>query len=156
MKKVVCVWIGKTESEKILHDKYLKFGNKVSKFGIDASIEWYDEDFMESWWYEKLDTDTLIRDKETILDPEYFYDDMIEKLKNEDLSAYNTIHFLFGSERDNLFLFNFNNQPKNTENLKFVFRKEFSDTPEEFLQSKDSPNLWQSLKNLVFPSRKGI
>ena len=132
-KKIICVWIGTFESEDKLYKNYLKFDYKnedesESEFGKDAELEYYDEDFMESWWFSKLELTKLNEYKDDLLDSEYFFDELIAELKNRDLTTRNSISFLFGENGEhstNEMLFEYNGMKMNNKPIEFVFRKEY-------------------------------
>lgn len=133
--KIVCVWIGKFNSEEVLYQDYLSFPSdddvddnkevQLSKFAKDAGLGWYDEDFIESWWFDKLEINKLKEYRTALLDFEYFFDDLIEVLKTSDISSYNTITFLFGKKGANEMLFNFENRSKENVPIKFVLKKQY-------------------------------
>ncbi|WP_298121106.1 immunity 22 family protein [Flavobacterium sp.] len=130
-KKIVCVWIGKNASEKEFYQEYLQFdyeNDEVSNFGKEAALDYYDEDFIESWWFKKLEVAKLIEYKEELLDSEFFFDDLLRELEHKNLEDKNFITFLFGEISNNSaneFLFNYKvlSSPSNT--LEFVFKKEY-------------------------------
>lgn len=132
-KKVICVWIGTFESEDKLYEDYLNIDyenddNSESKFAKDAGIGDYDEDFMESWWFDNLELNKLIEYKEDLLDAEYFFDELIAELRNRDLTKRNTISFLFGEKGTyptNEMLFEYNGAKVSNKPIEFVFRKEY-------------------------------
>lgn len=98
-KKIICVWIGTFESQDKLYESYLNFDYEneyESEFAKDAGLEYYDEDFMESWWFDKLGLNKLTEYKEVLLESEYFFDELIAELKTKDLTNRNFISFLFG------------------------------------------------------------
>ena len=105
-KKIICVWIGTFESEDKLYKNYLNFDynnddEPESDFAKDSGLKYYDEDFIESWWFSKLELNKLIEYKDDLLDSEYFFDELIEELKSRDLSTRNSISFLFGEDGKN-------------------------------------------------------
>ena len=132
-KKIICAWIGTFESEDKLYENYSNFDYEnedepESEFGKDAELEHYDEDFMESWWFNKLELNKLTEYKEDLLDSEYFFDELIAELKNRDLTNRNSISFLFGENGEhstNEMLFEYNGMKKNNKPIEFVFRKEY-------------------------------
>jgi hypothetical protein len=132
-KKIICIWIGTFESEDKLYKSYLKFDyenddNPKSQFAKDAELEYYDEDFMESWWFNNLELKKLIEYKEDLLDSEYFFDELITELKNRDLTNRNSISFLFGDNGEystNEMLFKYNGMKMNDKPIEFVFKKEY-------------------------------
>lgn len=132
-KKVICVWIGSFTTEKEFYHNYLRFdyeneNNPISKFGKDIELEFYDEDYLESWWFEKLEINNLIENKEDILDAEYFFDDLITELKKRNLSYKNFISFLFGekgSNPTNEILFQYEGIKSQEKPVEFVFKKEY-------------------------------
>ena len=132
-KKIICIWIGTFESENKLYKNYLSFDyenedESESEFGKDSELEYYDEDFMESWWFKKLTLDNLVEHKNDLLDSEYFFDELIAELKNRDLTNRNSISFLFGENGEhsiNEMLFEYNGMKMNNKRIEFVFRKEY-------------------------------
>ncbi|WP_299387589.1 immunity 22 family protein [uncultured Lacinutrix sp.] len=132
-KKVICVWIGTFKSENELYQNYLNFDyenedDPKSKFGKDAELEYYDEDFMESWWLEDISLNNLIEHKDNILDSEYFFEELIAELKHWNLTNKNSITFLFGEDGEhatNDMLFDYNGMKSKDKPIAFVFRKEY-------------------------------
>ena len=132
-KKVICVWTGSFDSEEQFYNDYLcvNYDNEdapTSLFGKDTKIDYYDEDFIESWWFKQLDLDVLNEYKNDLLDAEYFFDDLIEQLKTLDLTKWNTITFLFGeigTYPTNEFLFNYESPSTKDVPIDFVFKKEY-------------------------------
>ncbi|WP_405576889.1 immunity 22 family protein [Winogradskyella sp. Asnod2-B02-A] len=133
IKKIICVWIGTFKSEDNLYKNYLNVDytnddEPESEFGKDAELEYYDEDFMESWWFNQLDLNNITEYKDDLLDSEYFFDDLIKELKNRDLTNRNSISFLFGEKGahpTNEILFKYNGMESNEKPIEFVFRKEY-------------------------------
>ncbi|WP_299123415.1 immunity 22 family protein [uncultured Tenacibaculum sp.] len=133
-KKIIYAWIGTFKSEKKLYEKYLNidYSNDdlpQSKFGKDVGLEYYDDDFMESWWFKKLNLNELKEYKEDLLDSEHFFDELIIELSKRNLDKRNTILFLFGENGENPInevLFNHNNHSVNNKRIEFIFRKEYS------------------------------
>lgn len=132
-KKIICVWIGTFESEDELYKNYLNFDyeNDVepeSDFAKDSGLKYYDEDFIESWWFSELELNKLIEYKNDLLDSEYFFDELIEELKSRDLSTRNSISFLFGEDGKNStneMLFDYKGMKTNNKPIEFVFKKEY-------------------------------
>ncbi len=132
-KKIVCVWIGTAATEEALYHDYLNFdyddeGEAQSPFGNDAELEFYEEDFMESWWFEKLSLDNIIEYKDNLLDAKYFFDDLLAQIKTIDLNNRNFISFLFGETGNNAaneILFDYKGIEAKSQTLAFVFRKEY-------------------------------
>ena len=132
-KKIICVWIGTFKSEDELFKNYLNFDytnddEPESEFAKDSGLEYYDEDFMESWWFSKLELNELTEYKDNLLDSEYFFDELIAELKNRDLTKRNSISFLFGEKGaypTNEILFEYNGMELNNKPIEFVFRKEY-------------------------------
>ncbi|REG89167.1 immunity 22 family protein [Winogradskyella sediminis] len=132
-KKIICVWIGTFESEDELYKNYLNFDyenddNPESEFAKDSELEYYDEDFMESWWFSKLELNKLTEYKDDLLDSEYFFDELIAELKNRDLTTRNSISFLFGENGENATnetLFEYNGMEMKDKPIEFVFKKEY-------------------------------
>ncbi len=135
--KVVCAWIGTFESEKDFYANYLSFKSAdeeednldLSEFAIDANIGWYDEDFIESWWFEKLEINKLQEYRTALLDSEYFFDDLIAELKTCDISNYNIITFLFGKKGVNEMLFHYKNPFRKNVPIKFILKKQYEKQP---------------------------
>ena len=132
-KKIICVWIGTFKSEELLYKDYLTFDYEnedepISKFGTDSRLKYYDEDFMESWWFKKLDLNNLNEYKDDLLDSEYFFSDLLTELKNKDLSDRNSITFLFGEDginTTNKMLFEYSGMDSRNKPIEFIFRKEY-------------------------------
>tara|TARA_R110001592_G_scaffold183902_2_gene427627 strand:- start:9 stop:422 length:414 start_codon:yes stop_codon:yes gene_type:complete len=132
-KKIICVWIGTFKSEDKLYKSYLNFDytnddEPESEFAKDSGLEYYDEDFMESWWFSKLELNELTEYKDDLLDSEYFFDELIAELKNRDLTNRNSISFLFGEKGaypTNEILFEYNGMESNNKPIEFVYRKEY-------------------------------
>ncbi|MEO1033257.1 MAG: immunity 22 family protein [Bacteroidota bacterium] len=132
-KKVICFWIGTFESENKLYQNYLNFdyeneNEPESEFGKDAGVEYYDEDFMESWWFDELNLNKLNDYKDDLLDSEYFFNELIAELKNRDLTNRNFISFMFGENGEystNEMLFEYNGMNINNKPIAFVFKKEY-------------------------------
>lgn len=132
-KKIICVWIGTFESENVLRQDYLSFDyenedDPESEFGKDAGLGYYDEDFLESWWLNNMDLNSLLEHKDKLLDSEYFFDELITELGNRDLSKRNTISFLFGENGENSvneMLFKYNGIESKNKPIEFVFKKEY-------------------------------
>ncbi len=129
-KKVICAWIGTFESEEELRDNYVKVhysdDDEVSEFGKDTGLS-FDEDFIESWWFEKLSLEDFIENKDCLLDYEYFFDELVEELKSRDLTNRNSITFLFGEEGSSIneMLFEYDGMQTNGKQIEFVFKKEY-------------------------------
>lgn len=101
--KVVCVWIGKFPSKEEFYHSFLAMKYETeddiySEFGKTVGLNWYDEDFIECWWFEKLDFDTLEKYRKGILHHEYFYDDLLQLLYSIEIENFNSITFLFGEK----------------------------------------------------------
>ena len=132
-KKIICVWIGTFQSEDNFYNDYLNFNYEnddyaESGFSKDAELDYYDEDFMESWWFDSLEIKELIKHKECLLDSEYFFDDLITELKKSKLKDRNTISFLFGQSGHNSTneeLFEYNGIVKFDKPIEFIFKKEY-------------------------------
>jgi hypothetical protein len=132
-KKIICVWIGTFESEDKLYENYLNFdyeneSEPGSEFGKDTGLEYYDEDFMESWWFDKLELNKLTEYKDVLLESEYFFDELIVKLKTNDLTNRNFISFLFGENGEhstNEMLFDYSGMSKNNKPIEFILKKEY-------------------------------
>ena len=132
-KKIICVWIGTFVSEKKLYQNYLNFDYQnedepQSEFGKDAELKYYDEDFMESWWFNEISLNNLIEHKEDLLDSEYFFEELIIELKNRNLKNRNSIFFLFGQNGENSInemLFEYNGMKSDDKRIEFVFQKEY-------------------------------
>ena len=130
-KKIVCVWIGSQTPENKLYQEYLQFdyeNDEISTFGKEAALEYYDEDFIESWWFEKLELSKLNEYREELLDAEFFFDDLLLELKHKNLEDKNFITFLFGEISNNSvneFLFDYKGMTSTSKVLEFVFKKEY-------------------------------
>jgi hypothetical protein len=132
-KKIIWVWIGTFKSEDKFYKNYLKFNYEKedqpeSEFGKDSGLDYYDEDFMESWWFSKLELNKLNEYKDDLLDSEYFFDEPIAELKKRDLTNRNSISFLFGENGEhptNEMLFEYNEKELNDKPIEFVFKKEY-------------------------------
>lgn len=130
-KKIICVWIGTNPSEKDFYQNYLVFdyeNDEISKFGKEAALDYYDEDFIESWWFEKLEIAKLKEYKENLLDYEFFFDDLLLELEHKKIEDKNFITFLFGeisTNTTNEFLFDYKGMTATSSNLEFVFKKEY-------------------------------
>ncbi len=127
--KVVCVWIGEFDLRENFYNDYLSFNyedDEISQFAKDAKLEYYNEDFIESWWFEKLSISELKENKDIVLDSEYFFNDLIAELTKQNISNYNTITFLFGESGENGFnedLFDYKNMNNQIKSIKFIFKK---------------------------------
>jgi len=132
-KKIICAWIGTFKSEDELYKNYLNFDytnddQPESEFAKDSGLEYYDEDFMESWWFSKLELNELTEYKDHLLDSEYFFDELMAELKNINLTNRNSISFLFGEKgaySTNEILFEYNGMESNNKAIEFVYRKEY-------------------------------
>lgn len=140
-KKIICVWIGTFESKEKLYNDYLsfrydgedesEFGKDKeggSKFGKDAGLAYYDEDFMESWWFNKLELNALIENMKDLLDSEYFFDELRITLQSLNLTNRNSISFLYGENGKNSTnesLFKYNGMKSENKPIEFVFQKEY-------------------------------
>ncbi len=132
-KKIICVWIGTFEVETSLYQDYLSISYDdddvtESAFGTDTGLGYYDEDFMESWWFNHLDLSTLIAYKDDLLDADYFFDSLIAELQTRDLSTRHSILFLFGetgAHPTNEMLFDYTGATKAGSPIEFVFKKEY-------------------------------
>ncbi|WP_298307960.1 immunity 22 family protein [Flavobacterium sp.] len=132
-KKIICVWIGTYKSEEDFYQDYLKFNyeneeNPISKFGIDAELEYYDEDYIESWWFEKLEINNLVEYQDELIDSNYFFDELLIELKERNLNNINYISFLFGeigSNPTNEILFEYSGLKSTEKPIEFVFKKEY-------------------------------
>ncbi|MDP8170374.1 immunity 22 family protein [Pasteurella skyensis] len=125
---VVCVWIGYFSSEEELYDNYLSFNyenEEVSRLCKDTGLDYYDEDFIESWWCETLEINNLLNNKDYLFDSKYFFDELIAKLKELDLAQYNSISFLFGTQDQNENLFAYQGMTMKNAPIQFVFKKEY-------------------------------
>lgn len=145
--KVVCAWIGTFPSEEAFYGDYLSidYGDDDfdddydddfvdeepnSQFGKDAGLEDYDDGFMESWWFENLTVEHVLANRESLLDAEHFFDDLIETLKNRDLSGKNTISFMFGmlgKNPANEDLFDYDDMAPANKPIALIFKKEYTD-----------------------------
>lgn len=131
--KIICVWIGTFKTEKEFYQNYLKFDyenedNSISQFGKDAELEYYDEDYIESWWFEKLEINNLIENQEGLLDSKYFFEELITELKKRNLNNRNFISFLFGevgTNQTNEILFQYEGINSTEKPIEFVFKKEY-------------------------------
>jgi hypothetical protein len=130
-KKIICVWIGTQTSENKLYQEYLQFdyeNDEISNFGKEAALDYYDEDFIESWWFEKLEISKLLEYKDKLLDAEFFFDELLLELKHKNLEDKNFITFLFGEISNNSvneFLFDYKDMTSTSKVLEFVFKKEY-------------------------------
>jgi hypothetical protein len=130
-KKIVCVWIGSQTPENKLYQEYLQFdyeNDEISTFGKEAALEYYDEDFIESWWFEKLEISKLLEYKDKLLDAEFFFDELLLELKHKNLEDKNFITFLFGEISNNSvndFLLDYKGLTTPNNALEFVFKKEY-------------------------------
>lgn len=132
-KKIIVVWIGTFKTEKEFYQDYLKFNyenedNPISQFGKDAELEYYDEDYIESWWFEKLEINNLIENQEALLDSKHFFPELITELKKRKLDTINFISFLFGeigTNPINEMLFEYQGINSTAKPLEFVFKKEY-------------------------------
>jgi hypothetical protein len=130
-KKIICVWIGTQTSESKLYQEYLQFdyeNDEISTFGKEAALEYYDEDFIESWWFEKLELSKLNEYREELLDAEFFFDELLLELKHKNLENKNFITFLFGEISNNSvneFLFDYKDMTSTSKVLEFVLKKEY-------------------------------
>ncbi|WP_298902189.1 immunity 22 family protein [uncultured Psychroserpens sp.] len=132
-KKIICVWIGTFESEDKLYKDYLSFNYEnddepESKFAKDSGLGYYDEDFMESWWFNTLELNELVQYRDDLPDTEYFFDELIMELEKHDLSNRNSISFLFGEYGEHItneMLFEYNGMHINSKQIEFVFKKEY-------------------------------
>ncbi|MDG5491997.1 immunity 22 family protein [Psychroserpens sp. SPM9] len=132
-KKIICVWIGTFKSEDQFYNNYLNFDYTnddapESEFAKDSELKYYDEDFMESWWFSKLELHKLTEYKDDLLDSEYFFDELISELKKRDLSNRHSISFLFGEKGEhstNEMLFEYNGMKTIEKPIEFVFKKEY-------------------------------
>ncbi len=134
-KKIICVWVGTCPSENDLYDNYLSFNyhNNIdepeSPFCKDTGLEYYDEDSMESWWFEEMSITHLLTYKDNLFDSTYFFDELIIELKKYDLTHRNFISFLFGEEGShslNENLFEYNGMKSKNKPIEFVFKKEYN------------------------------
>jgi hypothetical protein len=131
--KIICVWIGTFKTEKEFYQNYLKFDyenedNSISQFGKDAELEYYDEDYIESWWFEKFEINNLIENQEDLLDSKYFFEELITELKKRNLNNRNFISFLFGevgTNQTNEILFQYEGINSTEKPIEFVFKKEY-------------------------------
>lgn len=134
IKKVICVWIGSFKSENAFYNNYLNFNydnedNPESQFAKDTGLKYYDEDFIESWWFDKLELNELMKYKDGLLDSEYFFDELIEVLKLKDLNNKNSISFLFGEKSENSInkmLFDYKGMTSLNKPIEFIFKKEYN------------------------------
>jgi hypothetical protein len=134
-KKIICVWIGTFELENEFYQDYMKFNydkeDSISKFGIDIGLDFYDEDYIESWWFEKLEINHLMECQESLLDSNYFFGELITELKKRNLTNKNFISFLFGeigTHPANEILFEYIGTKSTEKSIEFVFRKEYEIT----------------------------
>ena len=130
MKKIICAWIGTFKSEEELHRNYLEINyanqdNPESQFGRDVGLEYYDEDFMESWWFENLELNIVSERNGALPDSKHFYDDLVNELKTRSFTNRNSITFMFGDESSNELLFNYSGMDSTEKPIEFVFRKEY-------------------------------
>lgn len=134
-KKIVAVWIGKFPDENTFYRKYMSTeydedGNSFSAFGTDVQLEYFDEDFIESWWFEQLDMKTLLEYKPGLLDQEYFFDQVEAALQKVNLSDFNTITFLFGETKSygvNKDLFDYKGMDGTGKPIEFLLKVEYSE-----------------------------
>jgi len=130
-KKIICVWIGTQTSESKLYEEYLQFdyeNDEISNFGKEAALDYYDEDFIETWWFEKLEISKLHEYKDELLDSEFFFEELLRELEHKNLDDKNFITFLFGeisSNTVNEFLFDYKGLTTPSNALEFVFKKEY-------------------------------
>jgi hypothetical protein len=130
--KIVCVWIGTFKDKDEFYGKYLDINYRqspsTSPFGKDAGLGRYDEDFIESWFFDKLTFKSLSEYKESLLDSEYFFDDLLQELSQKDLNTRNTITFLFGMGGHNAInkhLFEYKGMQTAEKPIEFVFSKKY-------------------------------
>lgn len=130
--KAVAVWLANFKTEDELRQDYLYIDYEKddanSLFGNEIKVDYYDEDFMESWWFESLDLDVLETHSEVILHSEHFYADFLEQLDATVLAKYNTLIFLFGEQGEypiNEFLFESTAFKQKETSIQFVYRKIF-------------------------------
>ena len=130
-KKIICVWIGTQTSESKLYQEYLQFdyeNDEISNFGKEAALDYYDEDFIETWWFEKLEIAKLHEYKDELLDSEFFFEELLSELEHKNLEDKNFITFLFGeisSNAVNEFLLDYKGLTTPNNALEFVFKKEY-------------------------------
>ena len=119
---------GYIESKFTVNFDYENDDEPESKFAQDSELEYYDEDFMENWWFNKLELDKLTEYKDDLLDSEYFFDELISELKKRDLTNRNSISFLFGEKGEhstNEILFEYNGMDIESKPIEFIFKKEY-------------------------------
>jgi hypothetical protein len=131
MEKVICVWLGNATSKETLFRDYLAFKydedeNASSQFGSETGLDYYDEDFMESWWDDNLDLSFIDSRKNGLLDAKHFNQELIEHLKDIDFTKFNFISFLYGEKSNNAKLFNYKSERIKSTHLKLVFKKAYS------------------------------
>ena len=96
----VGVWLGYFPSESALyHDffawDYADEDHSTSPFTLASGIKWYDEDFIESWWFDELTLERLNNNVQGLPNHYWFWEGVNQTLASQELSAYNTITFLF-------------------------------------------------------------
>jgi hypothetical protein len=130
--KIVCVWLGSFKDKDEFYGKYLDINYRqspsTSTFGKDAGLGRYDEDFIESWFFENLSLDNLSKNREILLDSEYFFDALLQELSQKDLNYRNTITFLFGMGGHNTInkqLFEYKGMQTADKAIEFVFSKKY-------------------------------
>ncbi|MCO6173950.1 immunity 22 family protein [Flavobacterium sp. NRK F10] len=132
-KKIICVWIGTYNSEKEFYQEYLKFDYEnedepTSQFGKDVELEYYDEDYIESWWFKKLEINNIIQNQDVLPDSQYFFEELISELKKKDLNTFTFITFLFGeigTYETNEMLFEYSGMRSTEKPVEFIFKKEY-------------------------------
>lgn len=100
--------------------------NPTSKFSEDSEVYWFDEDFIESWWFEKIDLITLKKYGTGFFDEACFFDEFMTKVQGYNLDNWNSVIFLFGKQNGaNEKLFQYSGMSSKSKVIEFVFRKTY-------------------------------
>lgn len=128
--RVVCVWAGSFASEQDHRDymdmQYDDDGDATSRFGIDTGLEWYDEDFLESWWIEGFSAEKLETYVRGVLHSDVFYDELKDIVAGQNA---NVFVFMFGERGEyptNEELFDYDGHCSDGAKVVHVFKKTYA------------------------------
>jgi len=127
--RVVCVWAGSFASE----DDYRCYmamhyddDDAKPRFGIDTGLEWYDEDFLESWWIEGFSTEKLEIYVRGVLHSDVFYDELKDVIARHEANAFIFMFGEHGEDPINKELFDYDGRCGRDAKVVHIFKKAYA------------------------------